>query len=216
MTANPAFPALADRCRRIFEPMLGELRASGWRALLGGALARLPWARTRRTRREAAAFAVGLQAMVEAFLLIVEQASTGTLPAAAQAARVRRRSSPRRSSPRPSPQRGEGEGHPPPRPSPSGPIAPCAMGARSRGEGEEPLPLLSAAELRMAIIMDDLPLYGLVPWVMPDADAEATASRDRRKRRWPKAPPMWRAHTPGVARRWLAPLARQPPIARAG
>ena len=92
----------------------------GW---LAGPMALLTWVRTRRERREAAEAMQAFQGLVEAFLTMLEDFRAGRLP---ECARLE----------------ADAEGgvstvaHPPPQPSPSGPIALCAMGARSRGEGE--------------------------------------------------------------------------------
>ena len=63
--------------------------------------------------------------------------------------------------------------YPPPQPSPSGPIAPCAMGARSRGEGEAN----RCFSARTAAMADGLP-----------ADAPSRAERFGSVARWIAAP----------------------------
>jgi len=81
---------LAGRWRRLCEAMLGELRPeSGW-WWRSGAFWLLSWVVRRRVRREAAALAEMIQAMMQEVLTALEAFQAGKLPPVAQPEGARR------------------------------------------------------------------------------------------------------------------------------
>ena len=82
MTVNRPrpLPDLADQFRRLCEAVIDGLRAEGW-GWLGAPLALLTWIRTRRMRKEAEASAQYVKALMDEFLLLLQQFREGKLPA---------------------------------------------------------------------------------------------------------------------------------------
>ena len=78
---TPSAPSLTDRCRGLLEAVLGACGLEQGRGLLAGPLALLMWIRTRRLRKEAAAFAEHFRVLMEQLLALLEAYQAGKLPA---------------------------------------------------------------------------------------------------------------------------------------
>ncbi|MGA8865298.1 MAG: hypothetical protein WB444_15975, partial [Gallionella sp.] len=98
---TPVPPSLTDRCRGLIEAVTGVLGLEQGRGLLAGPFALLMWFRTRRLRKEAAAFAEQFRGLMEQLLALVQAYEAGKLPAPNPLPAAH-------PSPRPSPSRGEG------------------------------------------------------------------------------------------------------------